>query len=321
MKRLAGLDLRTLEVFAAVCETRSMTLAARRLQMTQPNVSHAIKQLESAMGVALIDRQRRPLTATSAGHWLAGYATQILQEVQQIPIAIRHLDRGLALRLRIGLVDTLADPFVSVMVKRLHSSIHYLAISAGLASVLRRGLIEHSLDLIITNDPMDDVDGIVRHAVLTEPYVVVVPRALSIEAPNLDLGRLAKEVPLIRWSAQSHIGADIERQLRRMRVEIPRRFEFDAGSTILSMVASGIGWAVMTPLSIYEIKPMLSRLRMLTFPGPAFTRRLAPFARVGEIQTPAERIAIIARQILRDRYVPEMLKVAPWLAGAVKVAD
>jgi hypothetical protein len=77
----------------------------------------------------------------------------------------------------------------------------------------------------------------------------------------------------------------------------------------------------MTPLSIYEIKPMLSRLRMLPFPGPAFARRLALFARVGEIQTPAERIAIIARQILRDRYVPEMLKVAPWLAGAVKIGE
>ena len=51
-----GLDLRALEVFVTVCETRSMTLAARQLGMTQPAASYAIKRLEEATGAALIDR-------------------------------------------------------------------------------------------------------------------------------------------------------------------------------------------------------------------------------------------------------------------------
>jgi hypothetical protein len=37
------------------------------------------------------------------------------------------------------------------------------------------------------------------------------------------------------------------------------------------------------------------------------------------METVAERIAEMSRQILRDRYVPEMLKAAPWLAGQVVV--
>ncbi|WP_216074001.1 LysR substrate-binding domain-containing protein, partial [Acinetobacter baumannii] len=80
---------------------------------------------------------------------------------------------------------------------------------------------------------------------------------------------------LIRWAARSHIGADIERQLRRLRLDIPRQFEFDSARTILGMVAAGLGWAIMTPLSIFEMKPLLANVRLLPFPGPHFSRQLA----------------------------------------------
>jgi hypothetical protein len=62
MRSSLGFDLRALQVFATVCELRNMTLAAKRLGMTQPAVSYTIKQLEDVMGVKLIDRNRRPLS-------------------------------------------------------------------------------------------------------------------------------------------------------------------------------------------------------------------------------------------------------------------
>jgi DNA-binding transcriptional LysR family regulator len=319
MRSSLGFDLRALQVFAAVCELRNMTLAAKRLGMTQPAVSYTIKQLEGVMGVKLIDRNRRPLTPTAGGDWLAGAAAQILHDTQQIPIALRHLDKGLALRLRIGLVDSLSDPFVSVMVQRLKLSIHYLSISTGLARIVRLGLLDHSLDLIITNDPLEDMDGVVRHTVLTEPYLVVLPRAIDMKPADISLASLGRQLPLIRWNSQSRIATDIERQLRRMRLDIARRFDFDSSTTILSMVASGLGWSIMPPLSIFERKQLLEQIDIIPFPGPAFSRQLTLFARRGEMETVAERIADMSRQILRDRYIPEMLKAAPWLAGQVVV--
>ena len=165
MHSIDGLDFRALEVFATVCELHNMTLAARQLGMTQPAVSHTIKRLEEVTGVVLVDRSRRPLTVTTAGLWLAQAATQILNEARQIPIALRHIDKGLELRLRIGLVDSLSDPFVPELVNQLHASIHYLSIINGIASVVRTGLLDRTLDLIITNDPMDDADGIVRRTI------------------------------------------------------------------------------------------------------------------------------------------------------------
>jgi len=130
-----GFDLHTLEIFVAVSKARSMTLGARQLGLTQPAVSHAIQQLEARVGVALIDRTHRPLTPTIGGYWLANVAAQILHDARQIPDALRQLDKGLAVRLRIGTVASLAVPFVPQIIKR--PPLHCHLIRARIRSVCK----------------------------------------------------------------------------------------------------------------------------------------------------------------------------------------
>ena len=105
-----------------------------------------------------------------------------------------------------------------------------------------------------------------------------------------------------------------------MGADIERRFEFDSPSAILSMVSSGLGWAIMNPLTVFEMQPLLRRVRVAPFPGP-FLRHINLFARAGEIEGTAERIAVMARKILRARYVPELLKIGSWLKDQIVVRD
>ncbi len=317
MSSSLGFELHALEVVAAVCELNSMTLAARQLGMTQPAVSYTIRQLETALGITILDRTRRPLTPTTAGYWLAQAAGRVLREAQQIPLAVRHLETGMAVQLRIGLVDSLSVPFVPQLVRATESSIRFLSISSGLARSLRAGLMDHNLDLLITNDGMEGIDGLLRHPILTEPYVLVVPQKGEWE--TMSLAELGQRLPLIRWNARSHIAADIERHLRRLRLELPRRLEFESAGVILAMVEAGLGWSLLTPLSIFEVKARMPRIRTLPVPGPAFSRHLDLISRAGEIDVLAGRIAEVAQRILRNRYLPEILRLAPWLDGQVLV--
>ena len=246
-------------------------------------------------------------------------AGQILHDTRQIPISLRHIQKGLELRLRIGLMDSLSDPFVPALVDQLHSSILFLSVTNGIARIVRAGLLDRTLDLIVTNNPMDDVDGIVRHPILTEGYMLVVPRT-GAKLPLTDLNALGRKLPMIRWNPQSRTGQDIERRLRRMGADIERRFEFDSPSAILSMVSSGLGWAIMNPLTVFEMQPLLRRVRVAPFPG-VFQRQINLFARAGEIEGTAERIAVMARKILRTRYVPELVKIGSWLKDQIIVRD
>lgn len=63
--------LNSLRAFAAVAETRSYTLAAGRLNVTQAAVSQQVRALEKRLGVALVSRLGRGIELTDAGARLA----------------------------------------------------------------------------------------------------------------------------------------------------------------------------------------------------------------------------------------------------------
>jgi DNA-binding transcriptional LysR family regulator len=59
--------LRHLEYFIAAAEEGQMTRAAHRLHLAQPALSHAIAELESQLGVKLLERHARGVSLTPAG--------------------------------------------------------------------------------------------------------------------------------------------------------------------------------------------------------------------------------------------------------------
>jgi DNA-binding transcriptional LysR family regulator len=298
-----------------------MAAAAKRLHMTQPAVSQIIKGLEVSLSSPLIDRSRRPLSLTSSGALLCDAAEQILTAAQRIPSRLRELEGGTPSRLRIGLVDSLACPFVPDLLSSLQGSIESLSVAAGLANSLRNGFTEHRHDIVLTNDPMEDVDGVVRYTLLSEPYLLLLPASLAGPAEVSDLRALARSSSLVRWSSQSQIGAEIERHLRRLGVEIPRRFEFDSSDTLTGIVAAGLGWAIMTPLCLLNSIARLGSARPRPFPGPHFSRRIYLICRAGELDRVSLRIARLATRILRERYLPGMLRIAPWLRGEIIIGN
>ena len=62
--------LRLLTVFEAVARHRSLSLAARTLNVTQPAISKSLRDLEQWIGASLFDRNRRPLVLTESGEVL-----------------------------------------------------------------------------------------------------------------------------------------------------------------------------------------------------------------------------------------------------------
>lgn len=82
--------LRLLLTFASVARTGSIQIAAAELNVTQPAVSQAVKQLEAQIGVRLLDRSRRPARPTAAGQTLA---TAISDGLDRIVEAVDEVRR------------------------------------------------------------------------------------------------------------------------------------------------------------------------------------------------------------------------------------
>jgi DNA-binding transcriptional LysR family regulator len=96
------MDLKTLEVFCRIVEERSFTRAAEAVSLTQPTVSGHIKDLETELGLPLLDRAGRTVTPTRAGEILYGYARRILGLRTEAQQAIGEHKGGLTGDLALG---------------------------------------------------------------------------------------------------------------------------------------------------------------------------------------------------------------------------
>lgn len=103
MDRLAAM-----EAFVLVVDTGSFSAAARRLNIGQPAVSKLVAQLEERLGVKLLVRTTRRLTATEAGLNYCERARRAIEEADEAELAARGAGASLTGKLRIAAAVTFA---------------------------------------------------------------------------------------------------------------------------------------------------------------------------------------------------------------------
>ncbi len=82
-------------------KTRSITQAAENLYMAQPNLSKAIKELETTLGITIFRRTSKGVIPTDQGIKFLGYAKQILMQIDNME-AIHSPDKPRNNKLRIS---------------------------------------------------------------------------------------------------------------------------------------------------------------------------------------------------------------------------
>ena len=312
-------DLNALKVFLAVSTCGNMTSAAKSLGLTQSAVSQSIRQLEDNLGTVLLNRAERPLKLTAAGMVLQRHAVPLVEDASALATVVRQAGASKVHELRIGIIDSFASTVGPSLIRSLLSQVERLSFRSGLAHDQTEGLLSRNLDLIISSDAMDDVDSLDRYPILTEPFVLLLPEKLAAANATPELKKLATEHSLIRFSARSQIGAQIERHLRRLGIKAPRLLEVDATDALLAMVGAGLGWAIATPLCLLQARSQMASIRVVPFPAPGFNRQLHLFARAGEYGELPQRVAQLACDILKRDCVPELRKLVPWLRGQLTI--
>ncbi|MBP2300738.1 LysR family transcriptional regulator [Azospirillum picis] len=310
-------DLASLEVFVAVAELGSMTRAAARLGLTQSAVSHVVRQLETAFAAQLLDRTIRPLALTAAGQRLWHWSNRILIDARQLPAVIGGADASFMPELRIGCIDTLAAPFIPRLLQGLRDRVPSFTIASGLCGQLREQFLARRLDVLFTNDSFDDLDQVESQRLLTEPFVLLLPRNADEVTDEAGLRALSRTVPLIRSTTDSALGKLVDQHLRRLGMEVPRSFAFDATDTVMAMVAEEMGWSLLPPTALVKSRQHLSHIRVLPLPTPGFRRSIHVVTRKGELGSLPADIHKAGRTVIRRGYFTEVLAASPWMAPMI----
>jgi LysR family transcriptional regulator, regulator for metE and metH len=95
------LEIRHLQLVAAVSDLGSLTRAGARLHLTQSALSHQLRDIETRLGAALFLRVGKRLVLTPAGERLLASANDVLERLQQTEHDIRRMTRDRAGLLRI----------------------------------------------------------------------------------------------------------------------------------------------------------------------------------------------------------------------------
>jgi DNA-binding transcriptional LysR family regulator len=291
-------DLRSLEIFLAVCETGAMSSAARALGLTQPAVSLAIGDLERKLGFELFDRTVRPLAVTVAGGLLRQRAGALIAEARQIGPLLRETEHGKLPLIRVGIVDSLSRVLTAPLASFLGTRADEVSLLLGLTASHASDLLTRRLDLFLGVDDLEDWAWLERWQLAKEPYILLLPSGADAPRTVGALKKLAQSLPLIRFSSRSQTGLEIEAHLRRLGLSAPRSFEFDTPYGVTSMVAAGSGFAITTPLCIREAALPQARFVTAPLPGPQISRKLTLVARHRELGRLPRELGEMVRGVL-----------------------
>ncbi|MDQ0773745.1 DNA-binding transcriptional LysR family regulator [Streptomyces aurantiacus] len=162
MEPARSLELRTLRYFVAVAEELHFGRAAARLQMSQPPLSRAIRQLETEFGAALFDRSSAGVTLTAVGTLLLDEARPLLDRADRV--RERITEAAGAATLTVGILGDSADPGATRLAaayRRQHPHVEVRIRETDLTDPTC-GLRAGRADIALTRGPFDETGLTVR---------------------------------------------------------------------------------------------------------------------------------------------------------------
>jgi DNA-binding transcriptional LysR family regulator len=250
-----NVKLHHLRYFVAVAEELHFRRAAERLHMSQPPLSDAIRELETAVGATLLARTRRRVALTPAGEVLLRDARAVLAALERALDTARRIGAGQAGRLRIGFVGSALYGIVPDLVRAfmLERPDIVLQLQERSTTDQLAALAAGDLDVGFVRAPVD-AEGLRIETVLRESTMAALPAGHPLERlKRIPVARLAAhpfvlfpraQAPALHDAITAAVGSG--GSAPRVVQEVPEL------ATIVGLVASGVGVSLV-PASVQAL--------------------------------------------------------------------
>ncbi|MFE4106594.1 LysR family transcriptional regulator [Almyronema epifaneia] len=252
-----------LEILAAIARCGSFSDAALKLDISQSAVSRAIASLEAELGVPLLVRGRFGARLTRIGERIMGHADQILELREHIEYEV-NLEKGLyGSQLRIASFRSAATHLLPPIIAHFCQRFPHVDVSisehdpAGVEKALQAG--EADIGLV----PLPRSEEFYTWEIARDEYVVLLPHSVGFVPAQLTWRELAQHAFILLnyaecTSAVRNHWASWDQPLRVA-------YLIKEDSTIVSMVAQGLGAAILPRLAALPI-PAGVQVRSLPVP-------------------------------------------------------
>lgn len=217
--------LRHLELIADVYDCRSILKASQRLNLTQPAVTKALKDIEQTLGLELFERTNRGLIPTLYGEIFARHAKIVLAQLRHAAEELENLRVGYSGHIYVGtLVAASAKllPDAIMMLKKDRPSIAITVVD-GTYDLLLPALRTADLDLVVGRLPeAGRMHEFVYERFYSEPACLVVRRNHPLaRKKRLILKNLINE-PWLVPVQETALRRQLEKEFESFELPFPR---------------------------------------------------------------------------------------------------
>lgn len=246
---MSNITLKQLRYFEALAHHRHFGHAAEASSISQPALSVQIKDLEETLGAALFERASRQVRLTAFGEEFGGRVRKILAAVDELGDLARSTQGGMAGRLRIGVIPTIAPYLLPKLIRDLKDSNADLDIHVRetLTPRLIQELQEGKLDTAILALPVSE-PSFTEVALFTEDFVLVRPeRDAGQPVPD---GEALRQMRLLLLE-EGHCFRDQALAFCNVSSALPREgLDGSSMSTLVQMVGAGIGVTLIPEMAV-----------------------------------------------------------------------
>lgn len=240
-------DLVDLRLFLAIAEAGSITGGAERAGLALASASARIRGLEERLGVRFLERRRRGIALTQAGHALLHHAQALEGRIAQMTGELSSYAKGFRARVRLFsntaaaaelLPDIIADflarhATIDVDLEERPSHAVIEAVAGGAAD----------LGVAIARD---DLDHLQQRPFRIDRLVVLAPRGWAgLERQRAIAFDAIADAPFVGLSPGNPLQEHIVRQAARRGHHLAFRVRVATLDAVCRLVAQGIGIAIV----------------------------------------------------------------------------
>ena len=269
---MTNLTLKQLRYVEALARHGHFGRAADACAISQPALSMQIKELEGALGATLFERGARQVRLTGFGEEFVLRARDILRAVDELGDLARGAPGGLAGRLRIGVIPTIAPYLLPTLIgnlTRLYAGLD-IHVRETTTPKLIQELAEGRLDTAIVALPVSE-PAFTEVALFAEDFVLV--------RPGEDAGKPVPTVETLRQMRlllleEGHCFRDQALSFCKMHAAPPREL-LDASSlsTLVQMVSAGIGVTLIPDMAV-AVETRSAEVSVVRFTSPQPSRTI-----------------------------------------------
>ena len=187
------LSIHKLEVFCAVAERQSVSIAAEHLNIAQPVVSTHLKSLSEKLGVTLTRRSGRRTELTEEGQSVYRWALDVVVRTRELERELADTQRGVAGKVSVGASMTPGSyvlPGIVASIRQRYPlgqiSVHVMT-SLTVTDAIRRGECDFAFTIL---DPRQEIQDLQIEHVCDESLILVAASHFEIQAASTPLSEL-----------------------------------------------------------------------------------------------------------------------------------